>query len=189
MDFLNQFREFISGSEMFSGFAMQGLYNIDSEDFIIALEHYLLTGINVLDEHAYIIHMSWEKDGAIYSKSECEKISGILRNEGFWDIKKILYQDGIQRIRKNLQTSIDYHQSKNSYINRRAEANKFLTKQSVRNEVFRRYGKWCGRCGSLKNLTIDHRVSVKNGGDNSLENLRVLCRSCNSKKGAKNEMV
>ena len=41
----------------------------------------------------------------------------------------------------------------------------------------------CSKCGSSKSLTIDHIKAIANGGDNSLANLQVLCKSCNSKKG------
>lgn len=51
--------------------------------------------------------------------------------------------------------------------------------------VFRRDGFLCRECGSDADLTIDHIHPVSRGGDNSLENLRVLCRCCNSKKRAR----
>lgn len=51
--------------------------------------------------------------------------------------------------------------------------------------VFKRDGFLCRVCGSDSDLTIDHIHPVSRGGDDSLENLRVLCRSCNSKKRAK----
>jgi 5-methylcytosine-specific restriction protein A len=41
---------------------------------------------------------------------------------------------------------------------------------------------WCSRCGSKKDLTADHILSLANGGSNILENIIVLCRSCNSSK-------
>jgi 5-methylcytosine-specific restriction endonuclease McrA len=33
--------------------------------------------------------------------------------------------------------------------------------------------------------TIDHIIPVSRGGTNDVDNLRLLCRSCNSKKGAR----
>lgn len=42
----------------------------------------------------------------------------------------------------------------------------------------------CAECGSADRLSIDHIVPVSKGGDDSEANLRVLCVSCNSKKGA-----
>jgi len=47
-------------------------------------------------------------------------------------------------------------------------------------EVFER-DEICVLCKSDKELTIDHIISAKMGGKSILSNLRVLCRSCNSK--------
>jgi 5-methylcytosine-specific restriction endonuclease McrA len=38
-------------------------------------------------------------------------------------------------------------------------------------------------------MHIDHIISRKSGGDHSLDNLRVLCKNCNLRKGALNEGV
>jgi 5-methylcytosine-specific restriction endonuclease McrA len=38
-------------------------------------------------------------------------------------------------------------------------------------------------------MHIDHIISRKSGGDHSLDNLRVLCKSCNLRKGAKEDGV
>lgn len=43
----------------------------------------------------------------------------------------------------------------------------------------------CAKCGSVNDLEIDHIVSVKKGGRTVRENLQVLCRTCNRRKGAK----
>lgn len=51
---------------------------------------------------------------------------------------------------------------------------------SVRAEVFDRDGHTCLRCGSKEKLTIDHILPQCLGGPHIQENLRVLCKSCNS---------
>ena len=48
-----------------------------------------------------------------------------------------------------------------------------------------RDGERCRHCGATQNLTIDHVVAIINGGGNDLANLQLLCRSCNSRKGAR----
>jgi 5-methylcytosine-specific restriction enzyme A len=42
---------------------------------------------------------------------------------------------------------------------------------------------WCSRCGTNKDLTADHILSLENGGSNIIENIMILCRKCNSSKG------
>ena len=42
---------------------------------------------------------------------------------------------------------------------------------------------WCVKCGSTKDLTLDHIISLANGGTNDASNAQVLCRKCNSQKG------
>jgi 5-methylcytosine-specific restriction endonuclease McrA len=44
---------------------------------------------------------------------------------------------------------------------------------------------WCSNCGATTNLTADHIVPIARGGD-PLGPLRILCRSCNSRRGARN---
>ena len=41
----------------------------------------------------------------------------------------------------------------------------------------------CMKCGSKKNLEIDHVVPLARGGSSRLENLQLLCRDCNRRKG------
>lgn len=43
----------------------------------------------------------------------------------------------------------------------------------------------CVNCASTVQLTLDHIWPYSKGGEDTLENLRVLCRSCNSAKGAR----
>jgi 5-methylcytosine-specific restriction endonuclease McrA len=59
-----------------------------------------------------------------------------------------------------------------------------------RERVFMRDGRACQLCGTDEGeMHIDHIIPRKSGGDHSLDNLRVLCKSCNLRKGALNEGV
>lgn len=46
---------------------------------------------------------------------------------------------------------------------------------------------WCAACMSVQSvdnpLTVDHIIPKHRGGGDGPENLQVLCRRCNSKKG------
>jgi len=55
--------------------------------------------------------------------------------------------------------------------------------------VFRRDGFKCKTCGSSDDLSVDHIYPESLGGESCISNLQTLCRSCNSKKGVKNEVV
>lgn len=54
----------------------------------------------------------------------------------------------------------------------------------VRRAVFERDGARCVACFAVEDLTLDHIFPWSLGGPDTVANLRVLCRSCNSSKGA-----
>lgn len=56
-------------------------------------------------------------------------------------------------------------------------------------QVYARDGGICTLCKSNKDITIDHIISVSNKGKSTFENLRLLCRSCNTKEGQKNRAL
>ena len=59
-----------------------------------------------------------------------------------------------------------------------------------RERVFARDGRVCRICGTDEGeMHIDHVIPRKYGGTHDLENLRVLCKSCNLRKGALNDGV
>lgn len=49
----------------------------------------------------------------------------------------------------------------------------------LRHQTFARDGRACTACGSTRYLEIDHIKGVAEGGLPTLDNLRVLCRTCN----------
>ena len=48
--------------------------------------------------------------------------------------------------------------------------------------VFARDSGACVYCGSHRLLGLDHRLALSNGGDNTIGNVAVCCRPCNSSK-------
>lgn len=45
----------------------------------------------------------------------------------------------------------------------------------------------CVTCGGFEDLTCDHIIPEAKGGPATFENLQTMCRSCNSRKGTKDE--
>lgn len=74
-----------------------------------------------------------------------------------------------------------------SYEARRQAANAFTCNKAVREAVFNRDGTKCRKCGTAENPSLDHIVSVFDGGADDIRNMQVLCVPCNSSKGSKSE--
>jgi 5-methylcytosine-specific restriction endonuclease McrA len=66
---------------------------------------------------------------------------------------------------------------------RGGKVNRATIPEDVRAAVYVRDGGVCQKCGTDKNLTMDHKHPWSLGGPDTVENLQVLCRSCNSSKG------
>jgi hypothetical protein len=56
---------------------------------------------------------------------------------------------------------------------------------ALREIVFERDDGRCRHCGVTERLSLDHIYPKSLGGSDELDNLQTLCRSCNSRKGAK----
>lgn len=68
---------------------------------------------------------------------------------------------------------------------RRYKAQKYIQRESIREEVFVRNGRKCLNCGTSENIAIDHIKPISEGGLDTIDNLQPLCQSCNSSKGSK----
>ncbi len=53
----------------------------------------------------------------------------------------------------------------------------------VRNRILKRGNRECRNCKTTDNLQIDHIIPLCRGGLENEDNMQVLCRTCNLKKG------
>lgn len=54
--------------------------------------------------------------------------------------------------------------------------------------LMKKYGQTrCLKCGSQNKLTVDHIIPKSQGGSNHLENMQILCATCNREKGSRLE--
>ncbi len=67
----------------------------------------------------------------------------------------------------------------------RSAARKIEIDFVLRREVFERDAYRCIECGDWHDLTLDHIQPESKGGPATFDNLRTLCRRCNSKKGSR----
>lgn len=67
--------------------------------------------------------------------------------------------------------------------NPRRRHNKYNYEWQKMSKLARQLQPWCTKCGTDRDLTADHILSLAEGGLNTLDNISVLCRKCNSSKG------
>ena len=72
---------------------------------------------------------------------------------------------------------------KKKTVKRKPAKRKHIPK-AVRDAVMERDNYTCVYCGSTNNPELDHNEAHANNGSNEIDNLQVLCRSCNRRKGA-----
>lgn len=145
---------------------------------------------------------SQKKDGLRSYCRECQQIYSRLYLDKNPDKNKQYYK-------KNREALIQYqHNNRDRFAEKRRQWRKSqLSKNAERGHLRRLseknqigylpdnyyalvldfYGE-CGICRSKDNLTLDHIVPISWGGVHGLENMGVLCRSCNAAKGNRNAL-
>lgn len=105
--------------------------------------------------------------GASATAAEADGIAAQLVDFGVWDFAGLGYR---------------VHPYNGCRLVRESRA---AIPEAVKAAVFKRDGNRCVECGSVDDLTLDHVWPWSLGGEDTVENLRVLCRPCNSRKGAR----
>lgn len=119
----------------------------------------------------YISHETYSKCIDIFSEF---RRNGDIDSEQYHTLRKIYlhYYNNFLKIKQ-------YHREEPRRI-----AQSYIGNKEIRSLIIQR-DKFCLCCGSYFNLSIDHIVPISLGGANDLDNLQLLCKSCNSKKGTK----
>jgi len=61
-----------------------------------------------------------------------------------------------------------------------------ISLDELRNKFYKAYGKECRYCNTIltvKNIVCDHLRPISNGGKSVYNNLQMICKSCNTRKG------
>ncbi len=92
--------------------------------------------------------------------------------------------------RERLKDTEEYKLKSVTYASERRERlrngnNKVKLKPSEVKQIYERDEYKCLACGSSDDLTLDHIVPICKGGFNTLDNLQVLCKTCNCSKFTK----
>lgn len=109
-----------------------------------------------------------------YDQTICFKCMAVHSE---WYVKHVSDQFVQQQYEASYQRSM-----KNYSTNRYA---KKKISQTLRMKVYERDGFKCVTCSVQTNLSLDHIKPEVLGGEATLENLQTMCKSCNSRKGAR----
>ena len=95
-----------------------------------------------------------------------------------WYLEHVSEQFVKQQHQANHQRSITNQENANTYKKKKISI-------SLRMEVYERDNFKCVTCGTQQNLSLDHIKPEVLGGESTIENLQTMCKSCNSRKGAR----
>lgn len=129
---------------------------------------YYVAGISYSSDNLTDGHLS--ETAVFYAMRVPDEIVEWLEGEGFWEC----LEDGGWAIHGYLE-----HQKK--CVSRPP------IPKALRQAVYERDHYTCQQCGATKHLSLDHIWPYSKGGPDTMENLQTLCRSCNSRKGARTE--
>lgn len=87
------------------------------------------------------------------------------------------YLDNRERILEQAEAQKSYTQKRRKQFNK--------DRADLWDLLVARDGELCAECGDTEDLSIDHKSPLSKGGSDDPENLQILCRKHNSKKGTR----
>lgn len=128
--------------------------------------------------HTFLWCLTWSSFPADYEtavKMLCRRGPESFSKASWERVKRAFIVDG-----DRLLPDPEFVYTSKARIRHNTEA----VRKSLKEAIFQR-DRVCQHCGTDKSLQIDHIVPRIAGGESVAENLQVLCRSCNVKKGIK----
>lgn len=149
----------------------------------------IIQGLEFFRDHAEeFMFVGWSGDEVFWhwmiqkDLGEQERIAKLIINSEFADnIERGSAQKHLDWVIEQKRRGIQKRTKQIHTRARRSQFNKEYDRLML--ALIERDGYQCIECGTVEDLTIDHITPLSKGGTDNLENLRLLCRPHNSKKG------
>lgn len=127
----------------------------------------------------YMQYFTFSSDGDLYVRTDFRERLGELKGSDLTALLLIMFGDD------NKELLMQSFENGKSIFNKRISLKKEKIPSEVRWSVWERDNFTCKHCGTRRNLSIDHIIPESKGGQTTIENCQTLCKTCNSKKGAR----
>jgi len=133
-----------------------------------------------LDDYSY--QVGYERAITLMFRAQVEVLCNLIRHyPHLWT-----YGDGYGGwAQQVLQESFDEYGFPRQEHERRAPNGRRAFSRKKLLAVYQKSNGLCVACKQSENLEVDHIVPLSRGGSNDLENLQLLCATCNRSKGTK----
>lgn len=149
----------------------------------IGRDHYILRGRMTNDQIARSDYMQMSYPVRVMAVGV--RTYWRYKNCFYWDDQSLSWQDvhALLRMKEQRQE----RQLNNAHAHLTAPdrmVKRIPITSETKQAVYQRDRGRCRECGSPNNLQYDHIIPVKLGGGNSIDNLQLLCGTCNRRKSA-----
>jgi len=184
-DIPQHIKEFLYGSKTFRGLCFSGMYTMDLDVFFGALEEYINSGENHLDDYTELMNLYQDLLGfkAYFSLNQLIHFESLLDNKGFWNVRCIYSELQIEQLR----VEITCRKAKIYEKQKKLETSNYRNTKEYKNwrrSVFERDNFTCAECKQKGGkLEAHHIKSFKKYPKlrYKIDNGITLCRLCHRK--------